>query len=82
MKKGFPMKTRLDQRADKISADGHCYITIDSVDYLAEELAFFYTTGQWPKYGVEHVNGTTFWITGGRICAKRQCHSPFQPAVT
>jgi len=56
MKKGFPMKTRLDQRADKISADGHCYITIDGVDYLAEELAFFYTTGQWSKYGVEHVN--------------------------
>ena len=57
MKKGFPMKTRLDQRADKISADGHCYITIDGVDYLAEELAFFYMTGQWSKYGVEHVNG-------------------------
>ena len=52
------MKTRLDQRAEKISADGHhCYITINGMDYLAKELAFFYTTGQWSKYGVERVNG-------------------------
>ena len=53
------MKTELGQRADKMNEDGHCYIAIDGVEYLAEELAFFYMTGRWPKYGVEHVNGNT-----------------------
>ena len=51
------MKTKSDHRADKLGADGHCYITIDGVNYLAEEIAFLYMTGRWSQCGVEHANG-------------------------
>ena len=52
-------KNILGRRAYKIGPDGHCHIIIDGVDYLAEELAVYYMTGRWPKYGVEHINFDT-----------------------
>ena len=51
------MKAKFDQRADRMNDDGRYYISIDGVDYLAEELAFLHMTGRWPRNGVEHING-------------------------
>ena len=39
--------------------DGHRYVTLDGVEYLASHLAFLYMTGAPPKGQVEHIDGDT-----------------------
>jgi hypothetical protein len=40
-----------------VNVRGYLVITIDYKHYLAQRLAFLYTTGNWPTYGADHEDG-------------------------
>jgi hypothetical protein len=48
---------RAGSEAGYINSWGRRSIRINKVHYKAGRLAFFYMTGQWPKYEVDHING-------------------------
>lgn len=47
----------LFSRAGKLSQEKRIVIQVDNKEYLAHRLAFFYMTGEFPKYEVDHING-------------------------
>jgi len=36
---------------------GYYRISINNFHYTASRLAWFYVTGKWPKYSIDHING-------------------------
>ena len=46
------------EQAGSLSVKGYWQITVDSHRLIAHRLAFLYMTGEWPKDGVDHIDGT------------------------
>lgn len=42
-----------------IRPDGYRIITVNKIRYRANRLAWFYVTGEWPKFDVDHIDGNT-----------------------
>lgn len=60
MKKLFrydPETGELLRRSGTVNRAGYVAIRIDGKLYLAHRLAWFYTTGKWPKSLIDHCNG-------------------------
>jgi len=48
---------RVGSIAGSLTHDGYHRILVNRKQYLSHRLAFFYTTGEWPKELVDHING-------------------------
>ena len=57
MSKNKTKPTEPGSVAGKLGEDGYIHIEIDGADYLAQDLAFFYMRGRWPRWRVEHIDG-------------------------
>ena len=44
-------------RAGSVGRRGYRYIRVYGHRYLAHRLAWFYTTGKWPRSEIDHING-------------------------
>ena len=49
-------KVKLGDVAGRPAVGGYVRIRIDSKDYLAHRLAWFYVNGFWPKLDLDHIN--------------------------
>jgi len=47
---------KVGQIAGCACCDGYMFIRIDSKRYMSHRLAWFYMTGNWPKYQIDHID--------------------------
>ena len=53
----YSNKIKIGEDAEYQRPDGYGRITIDCKQYYSHRLAWFYQTGSWPIFDIDHING-------------------------